>query len=424
MYADWSLLRERRFALLACARTASMGGTSFAPVALAFGVLHLPGGDSELLSVVLTAEMVPLLVFMLIGGLLADRFPRQKMMQIGEYVSAAAFTTLGLMLLSDHVYTVGLCVAAAFSGIGISIMMPALTGIIPEVLPAGKLQQGNALLALGANTARIAGLVSAGFVVSLVGGGWALLGSGALFLVAGTLVGGITGISDRRGEKASPITDLRRGWTEFVSRQWIWVVVVQFSFLVMAFQACFGVLGPVLAESELGGAKDWTMILAGDAVGMVGGVLIAMRIRPRRPILIGVLLTASAPLTFIALALGAPLPVVVGLAVVMGGAFDVFGVLWNTTMQTEVPAQALSRVAAYDALGSMMFGPVGLLLAGHAVVWFGVRESMLGASVLMLLTVFGALLSPEVRQLQMRGDGQLSRADLVPGPLAEPSLPS
>lgn len=400
MKADWSLLRDPQFARLFCARTASMGGSAFAPVALAFGVLHLPGGDSETLSYVLTAESVPMVAFLLFGGVIADRFPRQRVMMFGEFSSAFAFGCLALLLMSPDPPLWSLCVAAAFSGIGIAIMMPALTGIIPEVLGPGQLQSGNALLALGANTARIAGMVFAGWLVAMVGGAWALMCASLLFGSAGVIVSGLRGLKDRRGEAGSTLGDLAAGWREFSSRQWIWVVVAQFSFLVLLFQACFGVLGPVLSDEELGGAAPWSWVLAGDAVGMVLGVLIAMRIRPRHPIRVGVLLTALGSPTFLALGLGAPLWVVVGLAVVMGMAFDIFGVLWNTTMQRLVPAEALSRVAAYDAFGSLMFGPVGLLVAGHAVVWWGARESMVAASLLMLVTVGLALLSPEVRRLR------------------------
>ena len=405
MRADWSLMRDRRFARLFCARTASMGGSAFAPVALAFGVLHLPGGDSELLSIVLTAESVPMIVFLLIGGVIADRFPRQRVMMLGEFSSATAFGLLAALLLTGDPPVWLLCTAAAFSGIGIAIMMPALTGIIPEVLESKDLQQGNALLALGANTARIAGLVSAGWVVTIIGGAWALMGAALLFATSGIIVSGLTGLTDHRGEESSStFADLKRGWHEFSSRQWIWVVVLQFSFMVMLFQACFGVLGPVLSETELGGAGPWSWILAGDAVGMVLGVMIAMRIRPRRPILVGVLLTTLATPPFLALGLGASLWVVVPLAVVMGAAFDIFGVLWNTTMQRLVPTEALSRVAAYDAFGSLMFGPIGLMVAGHAVVWWGVRPAMVGASLLMLAGVALALLSPEVRRLRAADD--------------------
>lgn len=399
MKADWSLLRDPHFTRLFCARTASMGGSSFAPVALAFGVLHLPGSDSATLSYVLTAESVPMVAFLLLGGVIADRFPRQRVMMVGEFSSALAFGSLALLLTGDPPLW-ALCVAAAFSGIGIAIMMPALTGIIPEVLRPDQLQSGNALLALGANTARIAGLVFAGWLVAVFGGSLALFGSALLFGTSGVVVSGLRTSLDRRGQSGSTLGDLLAGWREFSSRQWIWVVVVQFSFLVLLFEACFGVLGPVLADEELGGAGAWAWVLAGDAVGMVLGVLIAMRIRPEHPIRVGVLLTSLATPPFLALGLGAPIWIVVVLATVMGAAFDLFGVLWNTTMQSLVPPESLSRVAAYDAFGSMMFGPIGLLLAGHAVVWWGVRPAMIGASLLMLATVACALLSPEVRRLR------------------------
>ena len=401
MQADWSLMRDRQFARLFCARTASMGGSAFAPIALSFGVLHLPGGDAETLSYVLTAESVPMIAFLLFGGVIADRFPRQRVMMVGEFCSAIAFGSLAVLLMMGDPSLWLLCVAAAFSGIGIAIMSPALTGIIPEVLKPNQLQSGNALLALGANTARIAGLVFAGGIVALVGGAWALVGASLLFATSGVVVSGLRGTADRRGSSSgSTLGDLKQGWREFSSRQWIWVVVLQFSFLVMLFQACFGVLGPVLSDTELGGAGPWAWGLTGDAIGMVLGVFIALRVRPKRPIFVGVLMTALATPPFLALGLGAPLWIVVVLAVVMGAAFDLFGVLWNTSLQRLVPAEALSRVAAYDAFGSLMFGPLGLLLAGHAVVWWGARESMIGASLLMLLAVGAALLSPEVRRLR------------------------
>ncbi|MFD2348468.1 MFS transporter [Nonomuraea ferruginea] len=97
---DLGLFRDRRFALLFAARTISMLGAAFAPVALAFGILDLPGATATTLSVVLTAEALPMVLFMLFAGVLADRFPRQRVMQFGEWANAVAFFTLGAMLLS------------------------------------------------------------------------------------------------------------------------------------------------------------------------------------------------------------------------------------------------------------------------------------------------------------------------------------
>src|SRR5699024_10262769 len=164
----------------------------------------------------------------------------------------------------------------------------------------------------------------------------------------------------------SAIGELREGWREFASREWLWVVVAQFALLVLAWQGAHTVLGPVVAKEHLGGAGAWSAILTGEAVGMLVGVVIALRIRPRRPILVGVLLTGLTAVPYLLLGFGAPLPVIVLGGFLMGLGMDVFNVLWQTAMQREVPPEALSRVASYDAFGSMVLGPIGVLLAGPA----------------------------------------------------------
>ena len=205
------------------------------------------------------------------------------------------------------------------------------------------------------------------------------------------------------------LADLRAGWHEFFSRQWLWVVVAQFSIVVLALQAAHGVLGPLLARDELGGAPAWSAVLAAQAFGMVVGVLVAMRVRPRRPIFVGVLLTFSGAVPSLLLGVGAPLWSAVAGAFLTGVCFDVFGVLWATTMQREVPPESLSRAASYDALGSLMLGPLGLMVAGPAAELAGVRPSLIGCAVLMVLVSSAALLAPGVRGLRApdrRGAGR------------------
>jgi MFS family permease len=405
--ADFTMLKHRPFALLLCARTASMMAAAFAPVALAFGVLNLPGATASTLSVVLTAEAVPMVLFMLLGGVIADRLPRQRVMMAGELMNAAAFATLGCILLSHPVIAAGrtapvtaMAGAAAISGIGMAMLFPALTGIIPEVVPADRLQTGNALLGLAANTARIGGIVASGAAVVWIGGGWALIASAVLFTGSAVLISGIRLARNLRESTASVLTDLKEGWDEFRSRQWIWVVVAQFSVLVMALQAAHGVLGPVVAKAELGGAPAWSAILAGEAVGMVVGVLVAMRLRPRRPILLATLLTFPAALPYLLLGTGAPLWSIVLSAFGLGFCFDIFGVLWQTTMQREIPPEALSRVSSYDALGSFMFGPIGLMVAGPVSLWIGAKPALIACGILVVLTTLAALAAPEVRNLR------------------------
>jgi MFS family permease len=223
-----------------------------------------------------------------------------------------------------------------------------------------------------------------------------------MFTVAGVLVALLRMKPGERprGERHSVLADLRDGWREFSSRQWIWVVVAQFSLMVMAIQASHGVLGPLLAKESLGGPAAWSAFLAGEAVGTIAGVLVSLRLRPKRPILVAVLLCLPGALPTALLGLDAPLWSIVAGAFVLGVCFDVFGVLWMTTMQREIPAQSLSRVSSYDMLGSLMFGPLGLLLAGPAASLFGIEAALLGCAVIVVLSTLAALLSPGVRNLR------------------------
>lgn len=401
---DLALVRDQRFAVLLLARTISVLGSAFAPVALAFGILHLPGASAATLSIVLACESVPMVVFLLLGGVIADRLPRARLLMTADLLGCVAFAALGLMLGTGHapVWLMGL--AAAASGTGMALLWPALTGLIPEVVPPDRLQAGNALLSMVANTSRILGVVLGGLVVALIGAPWALGCTAVLFAVAAVLITRLrTASEDADRDQLSAggaLRDLREGWHEFASREWLWVVVAQFSVLVMMLQATYGVLGPVLAHDDLGGARAWSWVLAADAVGMLLGVLIAMRLRPRHPILVSVLvMVVGGPVTPLLMGLGCPLWSVILASVATGATFEFFGVLWNTTMQREVPPEALSRVSSYDAMGSLMFGPLGLLCAGPAIELVGVHHALVGCAVVLVLVSAAGLASPGVRHL-------------------------
>jgi MFS family permease len=407
---DLSLLRERRFAMLFAARTLSMLGIAFAPVALAFGILALPGASPTTLSTVLASESAAIVLFTLAGGVVADRYPRHRVLQSAEWVNALAHVALGLMILHHRAPTWGLAAAAAVSGTATAMVWPALTGIVPDVVPVRHLQQCKALLGLCGYVARVGGLVAGGIVVVAIGGGWALWSAALLFAVSGLLVSQLAlpariPLADR--VRTSVVADLRDGWDEFRSRQWLWVVVVQFSVLVMVWQAAHLVLGPVVAKRELGGPGAWTAVLTGESLGLIAGVLIALRLRPRRPILLVTLLTFGAAPPYLLLGWSAPLWTVVAAAFVLGLCFDLFTVIWQTTMQREVPAASLSRVSSYDALGSLMLGPLGLLLAGPAAESIGPHRALVWCGVVMVVTTLFALAFPGVRQLRAPGSTEV-----------------
>lgn len=398
-----ALLANRPFVVLLIARTLSMLGMAFSPVALAFGILALPGADAGTLSIVLAAHMAPLVIFTLVGGVVADRYPRKVVLMVGEALAALGWIAIGVMMLLGHTPLWMLCTAGAIAGLAAGIVYPALNGIIPDLVPAFLRQKANAWLAMGASASRLLGVVSGGAVVVLLGAGWALVVAGGLFAMAAAL---LVLLPNQRGaiagESQHPIRQLIEGWGEFSSRQWLWVVVLQWAFMVMMLQAAEGVLGPVIANEELGGAGAWTIILAGQAVGAIVGVAVSMFWQPRRPILTATLFSLTSGLPAILLGLGAPMWALIASMFMLGVAFDLYGVLWMTTMQDEVPPESLSRVASYDALGSLMLGPLGLMLAGPAILAFGVHASLIGTGVIATAVTAMALLSPQVRNLTSR----------------------
>lgn len=379
---------------------------AFAPVALAFGILDLPGATASTLSAVLAAESVALVAFTLLGGVVADRYARNRVLQASDWVTALVHVGLGLMLLTGHAPIGGLLVVSFLAGASGALVWPAMTGIIPQVVPPEALQEGNAVIGLGGNLARILGLVTGGIVVIAIGGGWALIGAGATFAVSGILVSLLPLASPPAQEaRTSPAAELRAGWVEFRSRSWLWACVIQFSLIVMVWQAGNLVLGPVVAKESLGGARAWTTILTVESLGLVVGGLIAMRWQPRRPILAVVLLSfLSAPPYFL-LGTGAPLAGVAVASFGLGAAIELLTVVWQTTMQREIPPASLSRVSSYDALGSLLLGPLGLVLAGPAADRYGAKPALVVCGAVMIVASTLVLLVPGVRNLRSTPSG-------------------
>ncbi|MFJ2901410.1 MFS transporter [Streptomyces sp. NPDC087212] len=392
------LWRDRPFLLLASARTISLLGSGFARIALAFAVLALPGAGPGRLSLVLACQSLPQLVFILVGGVIADRVSRAGLMVVSDLLGAAAYAGLAVLVFTGHAPLLPLCALAFVAGAATALFMPAMDGLVPLLVPGDRLQRANGLLRMGTNSSLLLGLALSGVTVAWIGAGWALALNALSFVVSALLLSRLP--TRARPAKASTgWADLKEGWREFSSRRWLWAVVAQYAIVVAAVNANIGVLGPLVAHRELGGAEAWSAIVGAQAVGTVAGAGLVARVRVRRPILVAVLATFPAAAPIALLAGSAPVWLIVVAMFCAGVAGDVYGVLWSTTMQREIPEEALSRVSSYDWFGSLAFAPLGLLLAGPAAAAVGLDDALAGCALLVVLATGAALLAPEVRNL-------------------------
>jgi hypothetical protein len=199
------------------------------------------------------------------------------------------------------------------------------------------------------------GAAISGVVIVAVGADWALAIDAGTFLASAVLV--LTSRAPRGGyggRRLALFSDLREGWQEFRSRQWVWVIVAQFSLVNLCFMPCVYVLGPVVAKAHWHGALGWSAVVTAQAVGLIAGSFLALRIRPAFPLLVATLATFGFLPPFFLLAVSAPVWLVAASMLVNGSAVDVFEVLWQTALQQYVPADKLSRVTSYDMLGSFV----------------------------------------------------------------------
>jgi MFS family permease len=203
--------------------------------------------------------------------------------------------------------------------------------------------------------------------------------------------------------KSCPMaTDLRDGWSEFIAHRWLWAIVAQFSVMLLGFFGAFAVLGPVVAQRDLSGASSWAAIVGGQSVGLLAGGVVALRWRPQRPLLVATIAVFGNALPIGALAMGLPLAAIVCAAVINGVGMEVFGVYWYTALHEHVAPEALSRVSAYDALGSIGISPIGLVAAGPIADLIGVNATLWIGVLLVVVPTAVVLFVPEVRNLRSR----------------------
>jgi predicted MFS family arabinose efflux permease len=392
-------LRGRDFRLLFVARTTSRLGGSMAPVALAFGVLTTLHGSPTDLGIVLAARLIPTVCFILLGGVLGDRLPRNVVMVGSNAVSGASQAAAAALLLTGHASVASLAGLAAVNGLSSAFFMPASEGIVPQIVDAAVLQEANALLRLSLNATNILGAAIGGLVVAASSPGWAITVDAASFFIAAVATAAMRLPAVTVAAK-SVLQDLRDGWHDFWSRTWLWAIVIQFGVLNAAQTGAIDVIGPKVAKEHLGGAAAWGGFLAATSIGLVGSGLLLMRWRPRRLLLVATIACFPFALPLVALAIPTPEAVLIATGLAWGFSSEVFGVMWTVAMQQQIPRERLSRMYSYDMLGSFVLMPLGVAIAGPISTVVGDRATLVGCAAFIVAATAPVLLSRDVRTLE------------------------
>jgi predicted MFS family arabinose efflux permease len=396
-------LQEPRFRLLWTAQSFSSIGDSMVLVAVPFAAFQI-GGSPTAVGLVFAAGLVPRIALMLVGGVWADRLPRQQVMIAADLVRGVGQAAGAFVLLTGVAELWQLALIAAIHGSGVAFFTPAASGLIPETVSAPRLQQANALIVISRNVFAVVGPALAGILVHAFGPGWVYaIDAGTFALSASFLVR--LPARETRPVRKKFVADLVEGWREVTARSWVWASILYFAVWNFAIAAFF-VLGPVVSERELGGARDWGLILSGGAIGSIVGSLLALRIRPRRPLFIGYLLISVAALPTILLVRPFPVLIIAAAAVVAMVTLAFAVTLWQTALQERIPRKALSRVFSYDWLGSLVLMPLGFAVAGPLAMAIGIDATLWLAAGLLFVSSIAVALVPGVRRITRRDDDE------------------
>jgi MFS family permease len=392
-----SALRERNLRLLVASGTVSALGSGMAQVALAFAVLRI-GGATDL-GYVIVAREIPTVVFLLVGGVWADRISRKLLLVAGDLAMGSAQAVTALLFLTDHATVWRVAALQVVFGLASAFTRPASTGLIAEAVSRQHLQEANALYDLSRSASRVAGPALGALIVVATNPGWALAVDAASFFVSALLRLQMVVRSTARPERTRILHELHEGWGEFCARTWCWVMVASFGFFQLTLFPAMLVLGPVVAKTQLGGAAAWGAILACQSVGAVAGGVFALRLRPSRPLLAATLLMLPTAL-FIAM-LGAAAPTIVLCVVGFIGSVGLTcgDIIWITTFQQQVPDHLMSRLSSFDWFGSIALNPIGYLLVGPLSDRIGVPETLYLAAALNAAVTFVVASTPSIRGL-------------------------
>ena len=394
-----SALRSRDFRLLWLGQSASTLGDALLIVAVGLFVTDLTG-DPRDVGMVLAAYVLPLVVFLLVGGVIADRLPRQTVMIAADLIRGVLHGTLAVLIATGAVRIWHMVLIGLLFGTSQAFFQPAYSGLVPQTVPESEIQSAQALNGVSREAAAFIGPAVATALVLGVGGATAFAVDAATFGVSAlTLLGVRARSRGEPGERSTMLAELREGWSAVRERTWVWATISAFSTALLVALAPFFVLGPTVAETVYGSQAVFGVTNAFWGVGTVAGALLGARWRPRRPMLAGLLVAVVWPGQIALFAAGPPLPLLYPVTATAGLGIGLFAVWWETALAQRIPPHLLSRVAAWDWMGSLGLLPLGYVLAGPLATVLSARSVMIGGGLFGMFVMALALLPRSSRTL-------------------------
>ena len=416
-----SALRSRDFRLLWLSQSASVVGDALVVVAVGLYVTRLTDNPRDV-GLVLTAYALPLVLFVLVGGVVADRLPRQAVMVASDVVRCVLHGALAVLILTGAVRVWHMVVVGVLFGTAEAFFRPAYTGLVPQTVPEGEIQSAQAL---GGVTRELATFASPALATALVlgVGGAAAFGLDAVtFAVSAVLVARVR--ARRRGDepaRSSMLADLREGGRAVRIRPWVWATLAAFCVALLVALAPFFVLGASVGRDVYG--TDAVFGLASSALGLgtLTGALVGSRWRPARPLLVGMLAAVPWPGAIALYALGPPQPVLYAAMALAGLGIGMFDVYWETALAQRIPPHLLSRVSAWDWMGSLALLPLGYLLAGPVADAVGPVPVLVGGGALGMLACLAGVLPRSTRTMARLPDADAAVTAGAAAPAGPPA---
>ena len=368
-----------------------------------FAILRI-GGTAADIGYITAAATFTRMAFVLAGGVWADRLPRHLVMLASDAVRAVVQAVLAMLLFGGlaKVWEIGL--GATVLGAAQAFFGPASAGLLAEIVPANRLQQGNALMSSAARACAVGGPAAAGLLIAVFGLGLVFAIDAASFAASAASLALLRLKPRAVPARSSFRADLTAGWHEIVIRPWYWLNLIAHAICNFVIPAYF-VLGPVIAIRMLGGASAWGAISASWAAGAAAGGLVTLRVRPRRPLVAANLALALTALPLLALA--RPMATwQIGIAAALsGGAMIFINNVWEATMQQLLPGEILSRADSYDSLVSLVAMPVGYAVLGPLALRIGDTGVLVGAALILGVTCGLTLLIPGIHAVRRTSEG-------------------